>query len=266
MSTTYKANGAVDGGPVRGQRTGADVVADVVSLVILAALGAFAVAVSFSHTMDFVRQHGQSERWIVVGTACTVVLLTLQAGLETFRDSRAGRGRGWPALLLAVGVGVELYANMSTAPGDVLSRAVAGWPVPVAAAALALWTRRLQHAAEAAEQAPAAAVEPSAAEHQDDDDQGDEVEHQDVDQDDDQGDEVEHQGDDQDDAEQGTSKERILRLLRDADAVPGPTEVALHVGCTKQYASEVIRAWKKEQEEQEPIKGQTALDWAAAAG
>ncbi|MFD9053299.1 hypothetical protein [Streptomyces zaomyceticus] len=260
MSTTHKANGAAGIGPVRVQRTGADVVADVVSLVILAALGAFAVAVSFSHTKTFVREHGQTTEWIVVGTACTVVLLTLQSGMETFRDSRAGRGRGWPAVLLAVGVGVELYANMATAEGGLLNKAVAGWPVPVAAAALALFTRRLQHAAEAAEQAlllaPAERPRPPveqlpvppverAAEHPpiEDDDQ-----------------EQEHDQEQEDDQE-GTVKDRVLRLLRESDDVPGPTEVARKIGCTRQYAHEVIRAWREDQ----PIQGQQTLDWERTA-
>lgn len=180
MSTTTNAHGAVAAGPVRsGQRTASDVVADSVSLVALLALGGFALAVSFSHTMTFVREHGQRQGWVVVGTAVTVVLLTVQAGLETYRDSRAGRGRGWPAALLALAVVAELYANASTASASWSARLVAAWPVLVAAAALALWTRRLQHAAEAADKAgntvaaalweipaqdrPAAAAEPRAA-------------------------------------------------------------------------------------------------------
>lgn len=243
MSTTTQKHGAVGGGPVRVQRTGADVLADVVSLVILAALGLFAVAVSFSHTMTFVQAHGQDKPWIVVGTACTVVLLTVQAGLETFRDSRAGRGRGWPAVLLAVGVGVELYANMSTVGGGLLNRFVAGWPVPVAAAALALWTRRLQHAAEAEQlQQPGPLLD----EHQEE--LADEWAPDDDDQDDDQ--------------EQGTVKERILQLLKTTspEDVPGPTEVALHVGCTKQYASAVIQEWKRDQ----PPAGQQTFELATA--
>jgi hypothetical protein len=256
MSTTYKANGAAGIGPVQIQRTGADRAADIVSLVILAALGGYAIAVSFSHTMTFVREHGQTEDWIVIGTACTVVLLTLQSGMETFRDSRAARGRGWPAVLLTVGVGVEFYANISTAPDDFLSRAVAGWPVLVAAAALGLFTRRLQHAAEAAEQT---LLLVDAERHlldiehpaDQDDTHGHDVDEQDDDQ------EQEHDRTNDEEADQGTLKERVLRLLHDADNVPGPTEVARQVGCTKQYASEVIRAWRDEQ----PIRGQQTLDW-----
>ncbi|MFB7692244.1 hypothetical protein, partial [Streptomyces sp. NPDC056140] len=224
-------------------------------------LGVFAVAVSFSHTMDFVRQHGQTEQWIVVGTACTVVLLTLQSGLETYRDSRAGRGRGVPAYLLALGVGVELYANASTAPGDWLARGVAAWPVPVAAAALYLWTRRLQHSAEAAEQTLLLVD----VEHQDvepvappavEDDQEHEDEQRKFEED-------EHDRTNDEDQEEGTAKERVLRLLdvvRDVEDAPGPTELALQAGCSKQYAAEVVKGWKKEREAA-ATAGQTALDW-----
>jgi hypothetical protein len=236
----HKLNGAVAAGPVRIQRTRADVLADVVSLVVLAILGTFAVAVSFSHTMTFIRAHGQTQGWIVVGTACTVVLLTLQAGMEHFRDARAARGRGWPAVLLAVGVGVELYANMSTAGGPFLNKVVAGWPVPIAAAALALWTRRLQHAAEAEAEAEREQLQPLLEYGQE---QAAPPADEDQEQDDDRGDDQEQ--------EQGTVKERILYLLQTtpADEVPGPTEVALQIGCTKQYASTVITTWQREREQ-----------------
>lgn len=134
-------------------RTRADRLGDGVSLVVLLALGAFAIAVSFSHTMDFVRAHGQSQRWIVVGTACTVVGLTVQSGMEVWRDRRDGRPAGWPAALLTVGVVVELFANAYGAQGA-LDKVVAAWPVPVAAAALHIWTRRLASYAAAEEGQP----------------------------------------------------------------------------------------------------------------
>lgn len=129
-------------------RTRADRLGDAVSLAVLLLLGAFAVAVSFSHTMDFVRLHGQPHRWIVTGTACTVVGLTVQSGMEVWRDRRDGRTAKGSALLLAVGVAVELVANAAPAHGAV-NRFVAAWPVLVAAAALHLWTRRLTFAAAA---------------------------------------------------------------------------------------------------------------------
>lgn len=123
-------------------RTRADQLGDAVSLAVLLALGGFAIAVSFSHTMDFVREHGQSQRWIVVGTACTVVGLTIQSGMEVWRDRRDNRATGWPAALLTIGVLVELTANAAPAEG-IVNKVVAAWPVPVAAAALHMWTRRL---------------------------------------------------------------------------------------------------------------------------
>lgn len=123
-------------------RTRADRLGDGVSLAVLLALGGFAIAVSFSHTMDFVRAHGQTKDWIVVGTACTVVGLTIQSGMEVWRDRRDGRETGWPAALLTIGVLVELWANAAPAEGY-MDKVVAAWPVPVAAAALHIWTRRL---------------------------------------------------------------------------------------------------------------------------
>jgi hypothetical protein len=270
-STTYNANGAVAAGPVRsGQRTAADVLADTVSLAVLLALGGFALAVSFSHTMRFVHDHGQRQGWVVVGTALTVVGLTVQAGLETYRDSRAGRGRGWPALLLAVAVVAELYANASTATGGKVARLVAAWPVLVAAAALALWTRRLQHAAEAAEVAGdtvaamlwdvpqedrAALAEQLRA-------------GQLVEQNDDQEDEDEPGRGDQLAAArtQGTARDRALRILDRTSAeggeLPGPTELGQLVRCSKQYAGQVITEWKARPENQ---PGQGALPGVLAA-
>ncbi len=134
-------------------RTRADQLGDAVSLAVLLALGGFAIAVSFSHTMDFVRAHGQTKDWIVVGTACTVVGLTIQSGMEVWRDRRDGRETGWPAALLTVGVVVELWANAAPAEG-IMDKVVAAWPVPVAAAALHIWTRRLGAYAAAEEAVP----------------------------------------------------------------------------------------------------------------
>lgn len=239
------APGTVAAGPGRrgDQRTVPDVLADRVSLLVLLGLGSFAIAVSFQHVMDFVREHGQHTTWVVVGTAVTVVALTLQAGLETYRDSRAGRGRGGPALLLGVAVVAELYANASTAPGGMLNRLVAAWPVLVAAAALALWTRRLQHAAEADERAGKtmtallwdevpAPVPP----------------------------------DDEELADTSTARERVLDILtraaRTGDEVPGPTELGRRASCSKQYASSVLSEWRSRPENQ---PGQTPLFAASAA-
>lgn len=146
------------------KRTGADRAADTVSALILAFLVTFAVAVSFAHVMQFIRDHGQHVPWVVVGTASTVVGLTALGGIEVWRDSRARRKRGAPALLLAVGIAVELGANMATAPGSYIDRGVAGWPVGVAAAGVYLVTRRLQHAAEAAERVQLQHDEPEPAE------------------------------------------------------------------------------------------------------
>lgn len=127
--------------------------------MVLLTLGGYAIAVSFAHTMQFIRDHGQNAGWIVVGTACTVVGLTIQSALEVYRDSRDDRPLGAPVALLCVGVAVELTANASTAPGGITNRIVAAWPVLVAAAALHTWTRRLAHYA-AAETGPAP-VDPS---------------------------------------------------------------------------------------------------------
>lgn len=269
-STTHNAHGAVAAGPVRsGQRTAADVLADTVSLAVLLALGGFALAVSFSHTMRFVHDHGQRQGWVVVGTALTVVGLTVQAGLETYRDSRAGRGRGWPALLLAVAVVAELYANASTAHGGRLAALVAAWPVLVAAAALALWTRRLQHAAEAAEvsgdtvaamvwdipkedrAALAEQLQGSQLPEQDDDQEHDEP----------------GRGDQLAAARtQGTARDRALRILdrtaAEGGELPGPTELGQLVRCSKQYAGQVITEWKARPENQ---PGQGALPGVLAA-
>ncbi|MBZ3696038.1 hypothetical protein, partial [Phyllobacterium calauticae] len=96
-------------------KTRADRVGDAVSLVVLLGLAGFAIAVSFDHTMDFVRSHGQVKDWIVIGTACTVVGLTIQSGMEVWRDRRDGRPAGWPGSLLAVGLAVELVANATSA-------------------------------------------------------------------------------------------------------------------------------------------------------
>lgn len=258
MSTTTKsAHGTAGVGPVRsGQRTGADLLADVVSLVVLLALGGFAIAVSFSHTMVFVRAHGQSQGWVVYGTALTVVGVTVQSGMEVHRDSRYGRGRGWPAVLLAVGVVVELYANASTAGGPFMNRVVAAWPVLVAAAALALWTRRLQHAAEAAdlagdtvaatlweipaERRPAAAA--AYLEHNDDQDQDD-------DQDDDEPDPLADEL-----AALPTAKDRGLFVLSALSAmgepVPSAAALAERIGCTRQHAHSVLNEWQARPENQ----------------
>lgn len=238
MSTTTQTTaGGVLGAPGgRGKRTGADRLADLVSLVVLLGLGGFAIAVSFAHTEAFVRAHGQHQGWIVVGTALTVVGLSVQAGMEVYRDGRAGRGRGWPAVLLSVGVVVELVANASTVHGGgVVARVVAAWPVPVAAAALGLWTRRLQHAAEAAERVPAPAPEPEPLRY------------------------VREEEHDQDEelpapeqlrplvvaGHDGMSKrDRILAFLDQSDHVPGPTDMGELVGCSKQYAATVIDEWR----------------------
>jgi hypothetical protein len=217
-------------------RTRADRLGDAVSLVILLGLGAFAIGVSFSHTMDFIRAHGQTRGWIVVGTACTVVGLTVQSGMEVWRDRRDRRPAGWPAALLAVGVVVELAANAATAAGS-MNRVVAAWPVPVAAAALHLWTRRLSFAAAAEYSSVAPEVVPPALpldvvdEHQDDVD-------------DDQGDVVDEHQDDVDelpvdlaayrDPAGGTVKERgaaLLKVYPDLSA----DEIARVVGCTPRY-------------------------------
>lgn len=123
-------------------RTRADQLGDAVSLAVLLMLGGFAISVSYSHTSEFIRTHGQHQPWIIYGTAATVVGLTVQSGMEVWRDRRDGRRTGWPAGLLGVGVLVELTANASTAHG-ITNQVVAAWPVPVAAAALHIWTRRL---------------------------------------------------------------------------------------------------------------------------
>lgn len=262
MSGKHNAHGAAGVGPVRsGQRTAADVLADMVSLVVLLALGGFALAVSFRHTMTFVRAHGQAQTWVVVGTALTVVGLTVQAGLETYRDSRAGRGRGWPAVLLGVAVVAELYANAATADGGTMARLVAAWPVLVAAAALALWTRRLQHAAEAAEYAgstvatmlwdvpeqerPAAAAAYREQLHEDEDQEDDELPAAaSVDQ----------------LAEAKTAKDRAAAILAGYSStgreLPGPTELARLVRCSKQYAGSLLNDW---QDRPENHPGQTSL-------
>lgn len=267
MSGKHNAHGAAGVGPVRsGQRTAADVLADMVSLVVLLALGGFALAVSFRHTMTFVRAHGQSQTWVVVGTALTVVGLTVQAGLETYRDSRAGRGRGWPAVLLGVAVVAELYANAATADGGKMARLVAAWPVLVAAAALALWTRRLQHAAEAAEVAgatvaaalweipaeerPAAAAAYREQLHEDEDQEHEEPPAEEF------ADQL---------AAASTARERVLVILNGYSSMgrelPGPTELGDRARCTKQHAGSVLADWKARPENH---AGQSALDISGA--
>lgn len=256
MSTTNNASGAVRTGPGRsGQRTTADVIADSVSLAVLLALGGFALAVSFSHTMQFVHDHGQRKGWVVVGTALTVVGLTVQAGLETYRDSRAGRGRGWPAALLALAICAELYANASTATGGRVARLVAAWPVLVAAAALALWTRRLQHAAEAAEavahRSPSFAAtamgtggqEPLLLDEEEDQEQEEPAP-------DPLADEL---------AELRTARERALLILARANPaeLPAAPELGERAGCSRQHAYTVLQEWRDRPENQ---PGQASLD------
>jgi hypothetical protein len=255
MTMDSRTRGAVAAGPARsGQRTAADVLADTVSLLVLLALGGFAIAVSFSHTMQFVREHGQRQTWVIVGTAVTVVCLTVQAGLETYRDSRAGRGRGWPAVLLALAVIAELYANASTASGGKMARLVAAWPVLVAAAALALWTRRLQHAAEAAERAgdTVSAIlwdvprEDRAALAEQLHDEGQ----------DDEPDPIAEKL-----AALPTAKDRGLFVLSAVSAlgepVPTAAELAERIGCTRQHAYTVLAEWQARPENQ---PGQGSLD------
>jgi hypothetical protein len=251
-------------------RTRADRLGDAVSLVILLGLGAFAISVSFSHTMDFIRAHGQTRGWIVVGTACTVVGLTVQSGMEVWRDRRDRRPAGWPAALLAVGVVVELAANAATAAGG-MNRVVAAWPVPVAAAALHLWTRRLSFAAAAEyssigvqvtttpvpEGLPAVVVD----EHQDDvdDDQGADVdEHQAA------VDELPVDLSAYRDPAGGTVKERGAALLK-AHPNLSADEIARVLDCTTRYGRMIRQEADSAAAAAEQIPGQLDMLAAAAA-
>jgi hypothetical protein len=126
--------------------------------------------------------------------------------------------------------------------------------VLVAAAALWLWTRRLQHAAEAAEQA------------------GDTVAAMlwDVPQEDRRAVATTHRevleqlhGQEHDDT--STARERVLEILSRArqsgNSLPGPTELGRLAGCSKQYAHGVRQEWQARPENQ---PGQLELADAAA--
>jgi hypothetical protein len=233
-------------------RTAADALADVVSLAILLALACFGVAVSFRHTMAFIAAHGQHTGWIIVGTACTVVLVTLQSAIEIWRDSRAGRGRGAPVLIFSVGVVVELAANASTATGGGLNAVVAAWPVPVAATAVWLWTRRLQHAAEAAERAALAEIDQAPAEAAGPAPLDPEPHAAPL---------------DLDQVEPTTIKERAFAALAAAERPLTAPELADAVGADRRYAWRLLQEWEAAHDNQVPgqLDGLAAIAEGAAA-
>jgi Protein of unknown function (DUF2637) len=136
------------------------------SVMVLAGIAA---AVSYRHMHTLTLAHGESP-WTAALTPVSVDGMIVASSMTLLADSRAGRSGGLPPwLLLVVGSGASLAANVAVAEPTAYGRVIAAWPSFALIGAYELLIRQIRNQAartrlvtEVAEAASGAVASPAA--------------------------------------------------------------------------------------------------------